>query len=109
GVVELLLECIEAAKGLLEGVGNLALGLATAFALHNAPEHAVVDVTAAVIADCGPDVFGNTVYSSQKVVGGLVLQLRVFLQGGIQVLNIGRMMSIVMQVHGLRVYVGFEC
>ena len=51
GFVELLFEVFEAAKVLLDLFGDLAGGLSSALGLHDLPEHGVVDMAAAVVAD----------------------------------------------------------
>jgi hypothetical protein len=61
GVVELLLEGVEVAKGALDGVGDGAAGLASGVGGHDLPEHGVVDVAAAVVADGAANVFGDGV------------------------------------------------
>ena len=61
GVVEFCLEIFEVAESLGDGLGDGAVGIASAFGLHDLPEHAVVDVAAAVVADGAANVFGNGV------------------------------------------------
>jgi hypothetical protein len=65
GIVELLLEIGEAAKSLFDSFGDFAGWLAAALGFHDAPEHAVVHVAAAIVAHGGADVFGNAVYVLQ--------------------------------------------
>src|SRR5258708_32294473 len=61
GVVELGLEIFEVAESLGDGLGDGAVGIASAFGLHDFPEHGVVDVAAAVVADCAANVIGDGV------------------------------------------------
>ena len=63
GVVEFGLEIFEVAEGFGDDLGDGAVGIAAAFGLHDFPEHGVVDVAAAVVADCGANVFGDGVES----------------------------------------------
>src|SRR6185295_13919034 len=50
GIVELGLKILEAAERLLDGLGHRSAGIAAAFGFHDLPEHAVVDVSATVVA-----------------------------------------------------------
>ena len=60
GIIELGLEISEV-ESFRDGLGDRADGIASAFGLHDLPEHGVVDVAAAVIADCAANVFGDGV------------------------------------------------
>ena len=48
-------------NALLDGVRQIALGLASSAFLHDLPEHRVIHVAAAVVAHGGADVFRNFV------------------------------------------------
>ena len=61
----------------------------------------VIDVAAAIIANGGADRFGNILQTLQQLFGAQLLQLRRFLQRGIQVGDVRLVMLVVMQVHGL--------
>src|SRR3984893_1015769 len=61
GVVEFGLKIFEVAEGSLDHVGYLARRITSAFGLHNLPEHAVIDVTSAIVPDGGAYVLGNGV------------------------------------------------
>ncbi len=95
-------------KDLLDGFGDRAAGVASAFGLHDLPEHGVVDVAAAVVADRAADVFGNAFRSRIKSSALLGLQFGMLFERGIQVFHVGRVMHVVMQVHRLLINDGFE-
>src|ERR1039458_5483613 len=59
GLVEELFEALEVAEVGLDLGGDVAMRLAAAFGLHDLPEHGVVDVTAAIVADGAADVPGG--------------------------------------------------
>ena len=92
--VEGLLELLEAAEGLAEGVGQVARGLAAAVGRHVLPEHRVVDVAAEVEGQ----VLLELVDGAQLALGGGFGQL---LNGGVGTLHIGRVVLAVMEFHDL--------
>src|SRR5271155_3576216 len=108
GVVELLLEGFEVAEVLANLRGNLAGGLAATALLHDVPEHGVVDVAAAVVADDGADILGNVVDVSQQVLGSVFAEFGVLLDGAIEVIDVGLVMLVVVEMHGLLVDVRLE-
>src|SRR5258708_35787142 len=70
GVVEFRLEILEVAESLLDCVGDRAGWIASAFGLHDFPEHRVVDVASGVVADGAADVFGDGVEVADWIFGG---------------------------------------
>src|SRR5256886_8148051 len=71
GIIEFRLKIFEVAESLLEHFGDVAAGLSATFRLHNFPEHGVVYVAAAVVADRGTNVLGHGIQITQQVFGGL--------------------------------------
>src|SRR6266496_636482 len=59
GFVEFGLEVIEVTEGFCDRVADWAGGIASAFGFHDLPEHGVIHVTAAVVADCATNIFRN--------------------------------------------------
>ena len=59
GGVEFFLEGFEVAEGFLDYFGDGAGGIASAVRLHDVPEHGVVDVATAIVADGVADIFGD--------------------------------------------------
>ncbi len=108
GVVELLLEGVEVAKGALDSVGDGARRVAAGVGSHDLPEHGMIHVAAAVVAHRSADGLGHVLQTFQQIFGTHLLQLGSFLQRSVEVGYVGLMMLIVMQVHGLRIDVGFE-
>src|SRR5919201_4383233 len=58
-VVKLLLKGIEAAESFLDRVGDFAARLAATFGFHDAPEHAVIYMPPAVVANSNANIFRN--------------------------------------------------
>ena len=100
GFVELLLEILEAAKVGLDLVGDGAFGLAAAFGLHDLPEHGVVHVAAAVIADDAANIFGNAGEIGNELLRRLLAEFRMLFNSAVEVGDVGLMVLIVMQLHG---------
>src|SRR5580700_9914329 len=71
GIVEFGLEIFEVAESFLDRIGNGAARVASAFGLHDLPEHGVVDVATSVVADGAANVFGDGVQIADKILGGL--------------------------------------
>ena len=107
-IVELGFEIVEVAKGFLDDLSDLTCGIASAFGLHDLPEHAVVDVASAIVTDGGADVIGDGVEVADEFVGGFIGKIRVLLEGGVEILHIGAVVHVVMQSHGLLIDGRFE-
>ncbi len=108
GGVEFLLEGFEIAKSLLDHVGDGTAGIASALGLHDVPEHGVVHVAAAVVADGAADVFGDGVQVADEIFRSFLVEFGMFVEGRVKVLDIGGVMHVVMQVHRLFVDGRFE-
>jgi hypothetical protein len=108
GIVEFGLEILEGAEGLGDGIGDGAGGIASAFGLHDFPEHGVVDVASGIVADGAADVLGNGVEVADEIFGGLAGEVGMLLEGGIQIFHVGAVVHVVMQGHRLLIDDGFE-
>src|ERR1039457_3634748 len=93
GLVEELLEGLKVAEVGLDLRGNSAVGVAAALGLHNLPEHGVVDVAAAVVLNDLADIFGNGAEIFDEVFGGTGAKVGVFLDGAIEVGDVGLVIS----------------
>src|SRR5688572_29975722 len=102
------LEIVEAAKRRVDRVGGLARRGAAGVGRHPVPEHAVVPVPAAVVANRRANGFGNAVYAPAQIIDALALQLGRLLEGGIEVGDVRLMMLPVMDLHRLRVDMRLE-
>src|SRR5689334_17162597 len=60
-IIKRSLKLVERAKRLGDGLGECARGFAAAIGLHNLPEHAVIRMSAAVVAHCCANVFWHFV------------------------------------------------
>ena len=85
-----------------------AVGIASAFRLHDLPEHGVVDVASGIVADGAADVLGDGVEVADEVFGGLAGEVGMLLEGGIQIFHVGAVVHVVMQSHRLLIDDGFE-
>ena len=109
GVVEFGFEVIEVAERLLNHLCDRARWIASALRLHDLPEHGVIDMASAVVADGSADVFGNCVEVADEILGRLAGELRVLLEGGVQILHICTVVHVVMQSHRLLIDGGIQC
>ena len=108
GGVEFFLEGLEVAKSLLDHVGDGTAGIASALGLHDLPEHGVVDVAAGIVADGAANVFRNRIQVAKQIFRCFLVQLGMLVQRRVEVLDVGGVMHVVMQVHRLFVDGGFE-
>ena len=108
GGLEFFLESIKAAEGLVDCVGNSARGIAALFRAHNLPEHGVVHVSAAIIANDAANVFRQRGQIADQLFRALASQFRVFLNCTVQLGNVSRMVLVMVQVHGLIVNVRLQ-
>jgi len=67
--------------------------------LHDVPEHGVVHVASAIVADGAPDVFGDGVEVADQVFRRFLVQFGMLVEGRVEVLDVGGVMHVVMQVH----------
>jgi stage V sporulation protein SpoVS len=68
----------------------------------------VVDVAATVVAHRGADVFRHAGEIANQVFSALAVERRVLFERGIQILHVGPVVQVVVNLHGLRINVGFK-
>ena len=68
----------------------------------------MVDVAAGVVADGAANVFGNGVEVFDQFFGGFAGEFGMFFEGGVEILDVGAVMQVVMNGHRLFVDDGFE-
>src|SRR5690606_25690595 len=105
---KLLLEAGEGAKDRIDGLSEIAPGLATTIRGARRPEQRMVGVTATVIAHCRPDVVRDAVDAAQQILYRLAPQLGVLLQGGVQLVDIRLVVLLMMDLHRPRIDVRLE-
>ena len=74
-----------------------------AVAADHGPEQRVVGVPAAVVLHGRADAFGHGVQVADQVFDALGGQIIVALQRGVEVHHVGRVVAVVMNLHGARV------
>src|ERR1035437_8596376 len=100
GLVELLLEALEAAESADDRLGHVAHRRPSTARPHDLPEHRVVDVAAAVVAHRGANVLGNDgAVAGQQLLDGLVRQGGGRFQRFVQVGDIRVMVLAVVDLH----------
>lgn len=89
---------------------TLTVEFATAAALrtHHLPEQAVVGVAAAVIAHRPQNLSRQAVEAGKQLLHRQHRQLGEIGQGGIEVVDVGLMVTAVMDLHGLCIDMGFQ-
>src|SRR5439155_6515231 len=107
-LLKLLLERVVAAERALDGVAQPARRVAAAAGAHDAPEDRVIRVAAGVVADGCPDVLGHRVDPPQEVLDRLGAEVGVLFDSGVVVVDVGRVMLVVMDLHRLSVDVRLE-
>ena len=108
-LIELRLEIGEAAECGLDGVSEFAAGFAAAALLHDLPEHGMVHVAAAVVADGGANLFRNFVDLREQFLDGKFLKVGMAFERFVEVCDVRGMVFVVMDFHCFRVNVRFEC
>ena len=89
---------------------GLSRGLAATLSrrTHDMPEHRVVRVAAAVVPYGGPYILGDGVYVGEELFKGAGVRLGVFFEGGVEVGYVGVVVLLMVEVHRLFVYGGFQ-
>jgi len=103
------LEIFEAAESFGDGFGDGAGGIAAALGFHDFPEHGVVDVASAIVADGAANVFRDGVEVADEIFGGLAGEFGMLFEGGVQILHVGGVVHVVVKSHRLLIDDGFEC
>src|SRR6266567_953583 len=99
-IIECCLECIKGAKSTVNRAGQLTGRCTTTIGLHNLPEHRVVGVTTTVVTYSGANALRDLAETPDNVFYYEGCKI-VILQSSIQIVYIGCMMLIVMQLHRL--------
>ena len=97
--LELGLELVKGAKGLGDRLGKLADRCASLAWSHDLPEEGVVGVSATVVTDSCADALGHNGEVGDQVVHRLGSQLRVILEGVVEVVDVGGVVLVVMDLH----------
>src|SRR4029079_9784701 len=105
GVLELLLEGVEAAELLVDRIGERAGRLAAAVGAHDLPEERVVEVAAGVVADGG--AVRDRVEVLEDLLDVLVGPLAAF-EGGVGLVDVSLVVLVVVDAHRRLVDVGLE-
>jgi hypothetical protein len=105
---ELFLKSFEAAEILRDRFSKFADWLALGVRLHELPEKAVVPVAAAVVADRAADGFRHGGNAFAKFLNALAREIRSGFERLVQIGNVRGVVLAVVDLHGLRVDVGFE-
>src|SRR3989442_3251704 len=108
-LLHFVLELVEAPERRVDRARDRAGRRAAGFWSHDLPEHRVVGVAAAVVADGGANVLWHTADAAQQILNALRLQLGMLLEGGVQVGDVRLMMLAVMNLHRPRIDVRLEC
>src|SRR5690606_39998731 len=98
---ELLLELIERAERLVDGLGERAARLPTPVRAHDGPEQRVIRVAATVVADRRPDLLRHRVEVAHQLLDALRLQVRVALKRLVHVVHISLVMLVMVDPHRL--------
>jgi hypothetical protein len=96
------------AEGAVDGRGQLAARCAAASGLHDRPENRVVAVPAAVVADRAANRVGQVAQPAQQVFDALACQVGVAFQCGVGFGDVGLVVLVVVNPHGLFVDIRFE-
>jgi hypothetical protein len=65
-------------------------------------------MTSAIVADGAANVFGDRVQIAEQIFGSFLVQLGMLVERRVQVLDVGAVMHVVMQMHRLFIDGGFE-
>ena len=105
---ELFLEGVEAAEGLVDGIGKRAGRLAALVRAHDLPEHGVVHVPAAVVADRRADVLRQRCSDCASSLQRSCFAVGMFLDRRVQLGDVRRMVLVVVDLHRLLVDVRLQ-
>ena len=105
---ELLLELVEATERLGERRGEPALRRLRPTGSHHFPEGGVIGVSAAVVADRSSNRLGQGLQVGQQLLDGLLLQIGMLLQRGVEIIDVGSVVLVVMKPHRLLVDVRLQ-
>ncbi len=106
---EFFLKASEGSESRNDGRAKIAGGLTAAALFHLGPEERMVPVAAGIVADGGSNILRDGVETLQKVFKRFGLKIGVAIERLVQVGDVGAMVLVVMNFHGLGINVGFEC
>ena len=106
--LELLFEVFDAAERCDDGFGEFAFGSSASVGREQLPEKAVVHVAAAVVANRVPDGVGHSGEIGDEGVGGFCGEIWRGFEGLVEVIDVGFVVTAVMDFHRLRIDVRLE-
>src|SRR5712692_7015866 len=106
-VVESSLELVEGAERLLNGARQRVGGLAASIGLHDGPEHAVIGMAASIVLYSRANILRHILNVAQHIVNALAGKVGIIYRV-VQVVDIGGMVLVVMQLHRLCVNVWLQ-
>ena len=101
GFLELFFEFVEAPKGRVDGPGQVAGRGRGSAGRHQLPEHGVVVVTAAVIANGRTNRLGHLSQIPDQLLNREFVEVRMILERRIQVVDVGIVVLVVVDPHRL--------
>ena len=105
---KLRLEIRETAERGIDALRDCAGGRAAGLGSHELPEHRVIVVTAAVVADGAADIVRHRGEIADERVDGLGFQRGIAGEGLVQIIHVSLVMAAVVDLHRLLVDVRFE-
>ena len=108
GGVELLLEGGEVAEGLLDVGEQFTAGQAAGARREEIPVEVVVPGAAGVVADGGTDILRHILEVRHQILESFAVQPGMLVEGGIEVVDVGGVMLVMVQTHGLLVHERLE-
>jgi hypothetical protein len=108
GFGEFVFEVGEVLEIFIDGLGEFAFGFTAAVFAYHLPEEGMVVVATAVVLDGGADGFGKGVEVFQEFFERFLFEVVVAGEGFVEVGDVGTVVFVVVDLHGLRVDVGFE-
>jgi hypothetical protein len=108
GFFEFGFKVIEGAKCGVDGSSKLTSRCATFAGAHQGPEKGVIPVSSTVVADGTTDGFRHIIDLAAEIVEAQRLQIRMALQGGIEIGDVGLVVLRPVNVHGGLVDVRLE-
>src|SRR3984957_630781 len=105
---DLFLQSVKAAEGRRDCIAQGTGGGAASFWSEQLPEHGMIGMAAAVIAHRAANVRRDGVEIANQLLHGFLFQVRLACDGFVEVGHVSRVMFVMVDLHGLRVDIGFE-
>src|SRR5215468_1018938 len=102
------LHLLKVTEGSIDGAVEIARGLAGAAGRHQLPEERMVPMAAQVVADGNADRFGGSSQIGQGLIDWLGGEIWPLLYEPVEVVDVGRVVVVVMDLHGLGIDVRLE-